>query len=223
MSTEPLREPGIPALTVTVEGAEAVAHAAGPTLRFALEAEDASGRDVYTVALSAQIAVEPARRRYGAGDHERLADLFGEPGRWPGTTHAFPWTKVELLVPSFRRHTAFELLVPCTYDHEVAGTKYLASLEDGVVPLAFHFSGTVLYRGELDRLQMTQMPWSEFARYDLPLAVWREMIEHYFPGTGWIRLRADTLAELRRMAAERGLPSLEALVADLIAERGGVP
>jgi hypothetical protein len=38
-----------------------------------------------------------------------------------------------------------------------------------------------------------------------------------------VRLHADTLAELRRQAAERGLPSLEACVSEMLAERGRVP
>lgn len=212
----------IPRLSLTVTGAEHVEHAAAPTLRFAIEATDDSGLEVYTVALSAQINIEPAKRRYDEIDRGRLGDLFGEAERWPATTHSFVWTKVEALAPSFRGSTTFELRVPCTYDHEVAGTKYMASLDDGDVPLAFHFSGTVLYRGAGDRLQVTQVPWSESAYFAMPVAVWRDMIEHYFPRSGWIRLHADTLAELRRRAAERGLPSMESCVLDLLAERDAV-
>jgi hypothetical protein len=223
VSTEPPRRGDIPSPTISVAGVEPVAHAAAPTLRFSVEAEDTSGREIYTIALSAQINMEPAKRPYDAGDRERLRDLFGEPERWPGTTHSFVWTRVDLLVPSFRRHAAFDLLVPCTYDHEVAATKYLASLDGGEVPLAFHFSGTVLYGGEQDRLQVTQVSWNESAHFGLPVRVWRDMIEHHFPGSGWIRLSSETLEELRHRAAERGLPSLESLVLDLLAERGGVP
>ncbi len=213
----------IPELTISVTGVEAVPHAVAPTLRFHLEAADTSGLDVYTVALSAQINMEPGKRRYDATDRERLGDLFGEPERWPATTHGFVWTAVSVLLPSFRGRTSFEIRVPCTYDHEVAGTKYLASLRDGEVPLAFHCSGTVLYRGAQDRLQITQIPWSESAHFSMPIGVWREMIEHYFPDSGWIRLRSETLAELRRVAAERGLPSLETCVLDLLAAGERVP
>lgn len=212
----------IPELTISVTGVQHVEHAAAPLLRFTLEADDPSGLDVYTVALSTQINMEPSKRRYDAIDRDRLGDLFGEPGRWPATTHSFVWGSVAVLVPSFRGHTSFAMTVPCTYDHEVAGTKYLASLDDGEVPLAFHFSGTVLYRNHEDRLQMTQVPWSESAYYGMPVAVWRDMIEHYFPRSGWLRLHDDTLAELRRRAAARGLPSMEACVLDLLGERDAV-
>ena len=204
-------------------GAEPVPHAVGPTMRFRLAARDDSGREVYSVALAAQIHLEPARRPYAEEEVERLGDLFGARERWPATTRPFLWSRVDVLVPSFIGATEFDLLVPCTYDHEVAGTKYLASLDGGEVPVAFHFSGTVLYRGDGGGLQIVQMPWEAPARYGLPVAVWRGMIESYYPSSGWVRLHADTLAELRRLAAERGLPSLEACVSEMLAERGRVP
>ncbi len=214
---------GPPQLELSVTGAEPVAHAAGPTMRFRLEARDDSGRHVYTVALGAQIHLEPGKRPYSEDEIARLDDLFGSRERWPATTHPFLWSRVDVLVPSFTGSTAFDLLVPCTYDHEVAGTKYLASLDGGEVPVAFHFSGNVMYRGDGGGLQIVQVPWEASATYALPVEAWRAMIEHHYPNSGWVRLHADTLAELRREAAERGLPSLEACVLEMLAERGRVP
>ncbi len=213
---------GPPQLELTITGAEPVPHAAGPTMRFRLEARDESGRDVYTVALVSQIHLEPAKRPYGEAEIARLGDLFGSRERWPATTRPFLWARVDSLVPSFRESVAFDVLVPCTYDHEVAGAKYLASLDGGEVPVAFHFSGNVMYRGDGGALQIVQVPWESTAAYALPVDVWRGMIESYYPNSGWVRLHADTLAELRREAAERGLPSLEACVVEMLGERGGV-
>lgn len=203
-------------------GAEPVPHAAAPTMRFRLEADDASGRDVYTVALCAQIHLEPGKRPYGEAEIDRLGDLFGTRDRWPATTRPFLWGRVDVLVPSFTGGIAFDLLLACTYDHEVASAKYLASLDGGDVPVAFHFSGSVMYRGDGGGLQIVQVPWESSASYSLPVDVWRAMIASYYPNSGWVRLHADTLAELRRQAAERGLPSLEACVLELLGERGGV-
>jgi hypothetical protein len=214
---------GPPRLELSVTGAGPVAHAAAPTMRFRLEARDDSGRQVYTVALGAQIHLEPAKRRYSDDEIARLGDLFGSRERWPATTRPFLWSRVEVLVPSFTGSTGFDLLVPCTYDHEVAGTKYLASLDGGEVPVAFHFSGTVMYRADGGGLQIVQVPWEASASYALPVDAWRTMIDGHYPNSGWVRLHADTLAELRRQAAERGLPSLEACVQELLAERGRVP
>ena len=42
--------------------------------------------------------------------------------------------------------THFEIQLPCTYDHEIAATKYFAGLSDGNVPIQAHFNGTVFYR-----------------------------------------------------------------------------
>ena len=60
-----------------------------------------------------------------------------------------------------------DLPVPCSFDFNVAATKYFYGLEGGEVPLAFLFSGTVFYRDADDFLQMEQIPWSKEAEYRL--------------------------------------------------------
>ena len=45
-----------------VLSAAAVAHAAAPTLRFALRVTEPTGADVHAIALSAQLHIDPARR-----------------------------------------------------------------------------------------------------------------------------------------------------------------
>ena len=85
-----------------------------------------SGREVFTIALTAQINVEPARRELRRrATRERLVDLFGEPERWAATTHSFLWAHATTLVPSFTGATMFTLPVPCTYDLEVAAAQVL--------------------------------------------------------------------------------------------------
>ena len=122
--------------------------AAAPTLRFDLHVDDPLGRAIHTIALSTQIQIDPARRAYDAETRARLVDLFGAPERWASTTQAFRWAHVDALVPGFTGATSFALEVPCTYDLEVAASKYFYSLPDGEVPLSFLFNGMVLYRGE---------------------------------------------------------------------------
>ena len=87
--------------------------------------------------------------------------------------------------------------MPCTYDLEVAASKYFDSLPDGVVPLSFHFNGTVLYRGQDDRLQVVLVPWSSSTRWGMPVEVWQRTIAAHFPGGGWIRLERETLDDAR--------------------------
>ena len=50
--------------------------------------------------------------------------------------------------------------MPCSYDMELVAAKYFYSLPGGEVPLAFNFNGTIYYRGDDGRLQMSLVPWS---------------------------------------------------------------
>ena len=84
------------------------------------------GREVYTIALSTQIHIDPARRSYDDATRERLVELFGPPERWGATTHSFQWARVESLVPGVhRRRRRSRVEVPCTYDLEVASAQVL--------------------------------------------------------------------------------------------------
>ena len=90
-------------------------------------------------------APAPLRRRGGAG--------AARPVRAPGSAgprrkRSFAWLHTNAMVPGFTDATDVDLVLPCTYDVEVAGAKYLQALGDGHVPLTFLFSGTVFTRGE---------------------------------------------------------------------------
>jgi hypothetical protein len=204
------------ALEFTVMGAEPIEHAATPGVRFHVHVSEPEGREVYTVALSTQIHIDPARRSYDDATRERLVELFGEPERWGATTHSFQWARIESLVPSFTGSTMAALELPCTYDLEVASAKYVDALHDGDVPLSFHFNGTVLYRGADDRLQVVLVPWSCSARWRMPVDVWRRTMDAHYPGGGWIRLQRETLDALARVKAERGLHTFDDTVRDLL-------
>jgi Family of unknown function (DUF6084) len=204
------------ALEFTVLGAEPIEHAATPGVRFHLHIGEPEGREVYTVALSTQVHIDPARRSYDDATRERLVELFGAPERWGATTHSFQWARVDALVPSFTGSTTFTIEVPCTYDLEVASAKYFDALEDGEVPLSFHFNGTVLYRGAEDRLQVVLVPWSCSSRWRMPADVWRRTIAAHYPGGGWIRLQRETLEALGRRKAEQGLHTFDDTVRELL-------
>ena len=208
------------ALEIAVLGAEPIEYAAAPGVRFHLHVTEPSGRDVYTIALSAQIQIDPAKRTYSDAERERLVELFGAPERWGATTHALPWARVDMLVPSFSGSAAFTVDVACTYDLEVASGKFFGGLRDGDVPLTFHFNGSVLYRGEDDRLQVVLVPWSCSARWRMPVAVWRRTIAAHYPAGGWIRLREDTLEALARRKAELGAHAFDDAVRALLGEEG---
>ena len=207
-----------PAPEFTILGVEAVRHAAAPSLAFAAQVTEPTGRDVYTIALRAQIMIQPARRAYDDETRARLVELFGPPERWAGTTTSFIWLETDVLVPAFSGATTFRMPIACTYDLELAAVKYFYSVPDGEVPLQFNFTGTIFYGGPNAAMQIAQVPWDRAADFRMPVDVWKEMVAHYYPHSGWARLHADTLAALTRRRAERGLPSFDATVAELLEE-----
>jgi hypothetical protein len=201
-----------------VLGATPRRHAAVPVLDFDIHVTEPSGRHVYAIALTAQVMIEPARRAYRPETREKLVELFGAPERWATTTRSLVWHQADALVPAFTGSTTFHLAVPASYDMEVASAKYLHGLTDGEVPLAFNFNGTAHYRGDDGRLQMSLIPWSCSAEFRLPVATWRDLIEHYYPNTGWVALRGETMDALEREKARRALPTLDACLAELLEE-----
>jgi Family of unknown function (DUF6084) len=202
--------------TFSVLDVEPVPHTATPTLRFHLHVEDPLGREIHTIVLSTQINIDPARRAYDAETRERLVELFGAPERWGATTETFRWAHVDVLVKAFTGATSFALDVPCTYDLEVAASKYFYSLPDGEVPLSFLFNGMVLYSGEADRLQVAQVPWSCTARWRMPVDAWKRVMAAYYPGGGWVRLATETLDALAHRKAQRGDHSFDDTVRALL-------
>jgi len=203
-----------------ITGAAHLAYAAAPTMVFSGTVSDPSGCEIQSLSLVVQVMIDPARRGYDPETRERLAELFGPPAAWAPSTQGLHLARLAALVPAFTGSTGFALDVPCTYDLEVAAAKYFYALADGGVPLSFHFNGTVFYRTADGRLQVVPVPWSATARYTMPLAAWRAMIAEHYPGGGWVRLHADTLAALNARRAGRGLPSFDAAVTELLEADG---
>ena len=207
----------LPDLNFQVEGAEAVAHAAAPLLSFKLRVTNADPNEpIHTVALRCQIQIEVARRRYNEGEQERLLDLFGEPERWGQTLRTMLWTHASIVVTPFQGSTLVELPVTCTFDFNVAATKYFAGLEDGEIPLLMLFSGTVFYEGAGGGLQVSQISWEKEAKYKLPLSVWQEMMSFYYPNSAWLSLRRDVFDRLSRYKMQRGIPTWEQALESLL-------
>jgi uncharacterized protein DUF6084 len=214
---ETSRRPGEPGLRLVIEGVRAVPHAAAPTLRFTLGVNDPSGREIFMAGLSVQIQIEPAKRTYGAEERAKLTELFGDPHRWTTTAQRMHWTSESVLLPSFVGSTTAEVEVLCNYDVELAAAKYFHSVDDGEIPLAFHFNGSIYYAGAEGRLQVVQVPWDTTADFTMPVSVWREMIDSYYPYRGWVPVHLDTLDALQRLKARLGAPTFDAAVTELLA------
>ncbi len=207
----------MPDLSFLVEGAEAVPFAAAPAIDFKLRIDNAPAQEmIYTIALRCQIQMEVTRRRYTPGEQEHLLDLFGEPNRWSRTLRNMLWTNTSLVVSSFQGSTVAKMQVPCTFDFNVAATKYFHGLEDGEVPLCLMFSGTVFYAGESGALQVAPISWDKETRFRLPVNVWKEMMDLYYPNTAWLTLRRDVFERLQQYKMEHAIPGWEQLLEHLL-------
>src|SRR3954463_13672632 len=173
----------MPDLDFKVEGAEVLEFAAVPSLLFKLRIENLEEEPIRSVALNTQIRIAATLRHYETVEQERLPEGIREAHRWRNTLRSLLWTHTVLQVPRFSGSTVVDMPVPCTYDLEVVAAKYFYALEDGEVPLEFLFSGTVFYAGQGGWLQTTRISWEKEAEYRLPVRLWKEMMEHYFPNS----------------------------------------
>ncbi len=194
-------------------------YAVAPQLTARLRIQETTGQVLHAIALRCQVRIEPQRRHYGQGEQAALRGLFGERERWVDTLRPFLWMQCSTTVQGFTSATEADLVLPCTYDFDVIGSRYLHAVDSGTVPLVLLFSGTVFTRGN-NGFGVQQVPWDCEARYDLPVSVWRDMISSYFPNTGWIRLDSDVLALLADYRARHGLTSWEETAQVLLAAEG---
>jgi len=208
----------MPELSLAIEKAEVTPFAAAPMLAFQLRLENAPAEEaIQTVALHCQIQIEATRRSYTAAEQEQLRDLFGEPERWSQTLHTLLWTHTQLIVPAFRGSTLVNLPVPCSFDFNVAATKYFYGLAGGEVPLNVQFSGTV-FHATPSGLQVAPIPWNREARFRLPVAIWREMMDVYYPNSAWLRLSRSAFERLHRYKTQHGLPTWEEAIESVLCE-----
>lgn len=194
-------------------------YAAGPTLLFKMKVAETTGATIHSIALRCQIRIEPHRRSYTDEEKKRLYDVFGEPAQWGETLKPFQLANISHVVQGFVGSSEFDIPMPCTYDLEVASGRFFEALADGEVPLLLLFSGTVFVRVD-GGFQVEQVPWDKESTYRLPAKVWREMIDLFFPGEGWLRLDIVTIDGLRRFKTKRGLPTWDMTIEALLKEAG---
>jgi hypothetical protein len=208
----------MPDLRFQIEGANVVPFAAVPTLAFKLKVTNArEGEAIHTVALRCQIQIEASRRRYSKEEQDRLLDLFGEPDRWSQTLRTMLWTHANVVIPSFEgTTTTIDMPVPCTFDFNVAATKYFEGLTDGEIPLQFLFSGTVFYAVSDGTLQVAPISWEQEAKFKLPHQEWNGMMETYYPNNVWLALRRDVFERLYRYKMENGIPTWEQALENML-------
>ncbi|MBX7223910.1 MAG: hypothetical protein K1Y36_28605 [Blastocatellia bacterium] len=214
----------MPDLMFEILGAEPDRYAAAPALQFKLHITNRDDSEaIHSILLRTQIQIEPTRRLYQDEERAALVDLFGEPARWNQTLRTMVWTHVSHNVGPFMDHTTIDLTVPCTFDFNVAATKFFAGLEQGEAPLLFQMSGTIFYASADNTLQVAQIPWTTETRFRLPVRAWSEMMEVYYPNCVWLNLRRDAFDELYQYKTQHGIPTFEAAIEHLLNRKGKGP
>jgi hypothetical protein len=208
----------MPELQFQIEGAEAVPHSAAPLLSMKLRITNLPASEtIHTLTLKCQVQIEPAKRRYLPPEQEKLADLFGEPSRWSRTVKPLHWMNTSIAVQGFTGSVLVDLELPCTFDFNVASTKYFHALDAGDIPLCVMFSGTVFYQSQQGTLQVAQIPWDREACFKLPVAVWKAIMDAHYPNSAWLSLRRDAFEQLYDYKVRNGLPTWEQVIERLIA------
>jgi Family of unknown function (DUF6084) len=208
----------IPELRFSVEEAAPLEGAAVPTLRFGVQI-DAGADVVRSILLHTQVQIAARRRRYGSSEQERMFDLFGAPDGWSTTLRALHWASQTQAVPAFTGRIVVDVHLPCTYDFEVVATRYLAALDGGDVPIELMFSGTLFYAGAGGMLQTARIGWDREAEFRMPVAVWRQTMARYFPGTAWLRLRTETVERLQAYRSRNALTSFDETLDRLLGDQ----
>lgn len=204
-------------LSFSVLRAGAVSYCVTPTLSVRLQIESAEPeRPIEAIALDCQVRIEAQRRQYGDEEKSSLHDLFGPPDDWARTLRSLLWTHVSVSVPPFAGSVEVDLHIPCTYDFNVVAARYLHGLQSGQVPILLLFSGSVFEPGPEGRLEITRIAWTSEVAFRLPVEVWKEVIEIYYPNTAWLCLRRDAFDRLAAFKASASLPTWESALEALL-------
>jgi Family of unknown function (DUF6084) len=207
----------VPELSFQIDGAEALAYSAVPAIALKLRISSMpEEQPVHTIVLRCQVQIDPAKRRYSSQEQSRLHDLFGEPSRWAQTVKPLLWMNTSVTVPSFAGGKTVNLELPCSFDFNLAATKYFHALEAGEIPITVMFSGTIFYAESNGRLQVTQIPWDREASYRLAVAVWKQMMDAHYPNAAWLCLQRDTFQKLLDYKVRNGVPTFERALEELL-------
>ena len=161
-------------------------------------------------ASSPRGAVTPPRKE------DQLYDQFGGTSQWIDSLHPFLWTHVSTAVPPFVGSTEVDLPDRLYLRFRGCRGRLPRSLADGEIPLVLLFSGTVFSRGP-NGLSVEPIPWDVETSYRMPVALWRQAMDTYFPNSSWLRVDRHTFLALRRFRAERGLPTWDQVAEQLLA------
>jgi hypothetical protein len=209
-------------LQFSIESAAAEKFGASPHIVFKLRAVNGGPETIQSILLKCQVQIEVARRPYTTVEKHALSDLFGETNRWAQSQRNLLWAHLSVVLPSFTGSLDTDLHVPCTFDFNAAASKYFAGLDEGDAPIGFYFNGAVFYENGDGILQTAPISWDQEASFRLPIRIWREMMDIYYPNSAWLCLERDAFEKLHAFKRQRGIPTFdEALTRAIAAAESG--
>ena len=215
----------MPELDFKIVDVQPESHGLTPLMNFHLEITNQPPTEsIHSIMLQAQIQIQSAQRDFNSSEKEKLVELFGPPTQWGQTLRNRLWAIASTNVGAFTSGTVIQLPVACTFDLNIAATKYWYALESDDVPLLFLFSGTVFYAGPDGHLLVQPISWNKEAAFRVPVELWRQLMDAHFPNSGWLYLNRDTFERLYSYKRQHGLPTWERVVEQLLptAKRGEV-
>ena len=166
-------------------------YAAAPHLLARIRVEETTGERVHALALRAQIRIEPQRRRYDDTEERALLDLFGDRSRFAETLRPFAWLHASTVAQGFTG-----------IDRDRAAAAVHVRLRG----LGHHLPARAPATARSRCSSCSAAPSSPGARPGSPSPrcrgtarrgtgcrsrVWRDLMETWFPGTEWVRMRRD--------------------------------
>jgi uncharacterized protein DUF6084 len=200
-------------LRFTIEDSGPKRFAAIPTVAFRLRIE--TSEPLEALVLRVQIRIEPQWRDYDGTEKPLLVDLFGTPDRWGTTLRSFSWADISVTVPSVLESIAIDVPLACTYDFDVAATRFLSGLGSGEVPLRFLFSGAI-FRTADTGFSSERVSWSSECAYRMPVRTWREAMSACYGDDALVRIKRETLEQLHRYRALSGATSWDQVLERLL-------
>lgn len=207
----------MPDLHFAVEDVAPKPYTSVPAIAVQLRVSNSEAHEaVHSIMLNCQVQLRPLGRAYSAAEEARLQDLFGARERWGQTMKPLHWMNIVLKSPPFTGSTRMELVLPCSFDFDIAANKYFYGLQSGSVAVAAMFSGTVFYADDQGALQIAQIPWDREATFHLPVEVWKAAIDAHYPDSAWLRLPRESFDRLYRYKVSRGIPMWDDVITALL-------
>ena len=172
--------------TFSIEDGGVLQHSAVPTLRFGLRVE--SDEEVRSLALNVQVRIAATQRTYSDAEEEALRELFGAPSSGAAVFRACigrTWRSSSRVQRQHARRSLVDVHVrPRGHGGEVPHRA-------GATARCRSSSSSQGPSSTGNRSRCAPSPGMREAGYRLPVSVWREMMDRFFPSSAWLRLDSD--------------------------------